>query len=145
MRYQTVSYVVLRFRSECHARLQALWYDAHYQEAEHQRGRPLGPVHKYRVRKRHPLPSTISDGQHRAHCFHETTKHILRHWYGLDPYPNPAAKRRLATISGLTPTQVLLRIIFGSNKICSIVLFLAFIKCSLTSENAYQSCIESSL
>ena len=53
-----------RFPSDCHARLQTLWYEAHYEEAERQRGRPLDPVLKYRVRKRHPLPATISDGQH---------------------------------------------------------------------------------
>lgn len=95
-----------RFPSACHARLQTLWYEAHYQEAEHQRGRALDPVLKYRVRKRHPLPATISDGQRAAHCFHETTKRILRHWYRVDPYPNPPAKNRIASLSGLTATQV---------------------------------------
>ena len=102
------AYGICRFGTECQTRLQTLWYEAHYQEAERQRGRPLGAVHKYRVRKRHPLPATISDDQQpcRTHCFHETTRHILRHWYRADPYPNPASKCRLASLSGLTPTQV---------------------------------------
>jgi len=112
-----------RFRSDSHARLQALWYEARYQEAERQRGRPLGPVHKYRVRKRHPAPATISDGQQRTHCFHETTKHILRHWYGVDPYPSPASKHRLASLSGLSPTQVFSRVRFLLSKIFFGVVF----------------------
>jgi len=99
--------VYCRFCVESHTRLQTLWFEAHYQEAAQQQGRPLGPVNKYRVRKRHPAPSTISDGRQRTHCFLESTRHILRHWYRADPYPNPASKCRLASLSGLTPTQVL--------------------------------------
>ncbi|MPC50153.1 Homeobox protein SIX6 [Portunus trituberculatus] len=38
-----------RFSKPSHARLQALWLEAHYQEAERLRGRPLGPVDKYRA------------------------------------------------------------------------------------------------
>ncbi|KAK5609739.1 Homeobox protein six6 [Crenichthys baileyi] len=95
-----------KFTKESHTKLQALWLEAHYQEAEKLRGRPLGPVDKYRVRKKFPLPRTIWDGEQKTHCFKERTRHLLREWYLQDPYPNPSKKRELAQATGLTPTQV---------------------------------------
>ncbi|RXM92500.1 Homeobox protein SIX6 [Acipenser ruthenus] len=58
-----------RFTRDSHGKLQALWLDAHYREAERLRGRPLGPVEKYRIRKKFPLPHTIWDGEQKTHCF----------------------------------------------------------------------------
>ena len=52
-----------------HALLQQLWLRAHYMEAERQRGRPLGAVGKYRVRRKFPLPHTIWDGEETSYCF----------------------------------------------------------------------------
>lgn len=49
--------------------LQQLWLRAHYTEAERQRGRPLGAVGKYRVRRKFPLPYTIWDGEETSYCF----------------------------------------------------------------------------
>ncbi|KAF4111586.1 hypothetical protein G5714_008617 [Onychostoma macrolepis] len=124
-----------RFTRESHAKLQDLWLDAHYREAERLRGRPLGPVEKYRIRKKFPLPRTIWDGEQKTHCFkaecelkqkvdykvvcvpvHFTkvemqemkraNRSLLREWYLQDPYPNPSRKRHLAQATGLTPTQV---------------------------------------
>ncbi|XP_078462526.1 homeobox protein SIX6-like isoform X1 [Lampetra planeri] len=95
-----------RFAKASHAKLQAMWLEARYQEAERLRGRPLGPVDKYRVRKKFPLPKTIWDGEQKSHCFKERTRSLLREWYLQDPYPNPAKKRELAQATGLTPTQV---------------------------------------
>lgn len=42
---------------------------AHYNEAEKLRGRPLGAVGKYRVRRKFPLPRTIWDGEETSYCF----------------------------------------------------------------------------
>ncbi|CAG2104360.1 unnamed protein product [Medioppia subpectinata] len=95
-----------RFTKGSHSKLQHMWLEAHYQEAEKLRGRPLGPVDKYRVRKKYPLPRTIWDGEQKTHCFKERTRSLLREWYLQDPYPNPTKKRELATATGLTPTQV---------------------------------------
>jgi homeobox protein SIX3/6 len=95
-----------KFGKNSHAKLQAMWLEAHYQEAEKLRGRPLGPVDKYRVRKKFPLPRTIWDGEQKTHCFKERTRSLLREWYLQDPYPNPTKKRELAQATGLTPTQV---------------------------------------
>ncbi|CAL8078939.1 unnamed protein product [Calicophoron daubneyi] len=94
------------FPKSSHVKLQALWLEAHYQEAEKLRGRPLGPVDKYRVRKKFPMPRTIWDGEQKTHCFKERTRGLLREWYLQDPYPSPAKKRELANATGLTPTQV---------------------------------------
>lgn len=95
-----------KFTKDSHSKLQALWLESHYREAEKLRGRPLGPVDKYRVRKKFPLPKTIWDGEQKTHCFKERTRHLLREWYLQDPYPNPSKKRELAQATGLTPTQV---------------------------------------
>ncbi|CAO1421859.1 unnamed protein product [Diamesa hyperborea] len=95
-----------KFTKTSHGKLQAMWLEAHYLEAEKLRGRPLGPVDKYRVRKKFPLPRTIWDGEQKTHCFKERTRSLLREWYLQDPYPNPTKKRELASATGLTPTQV---------------------------------------
>ena len=94
-----------KFSKGSHSKLQHMWLEAHYQEAEKLRGRPLGPVDKYRVRKKYPLPKTIWDGEQKTHCFKERTRSLLREWYLQDPYPNPTKKRELAQATGLTPTQ----------------------------------------
>lgn len=38
--------------------------------------RPLGPVDKYRVRKKYPMPRTIWDGEQKTHCFKERTRFV---------------------------------------------------------------------
>ena len=95
-----------RFSRDSHSKLQMMWLEAHYVEAERMRGRSLGPVDKYRVRKKFPLPRTIWDVEQKTHCFKERTRTLLREFYLQDPYPNPTKKRELAQATGLTPTQV---------------------------------------
>lgn len=76
-----------RFTRESHAKLQDLWLHAHYREAERMRGRPLGPVEKYRIRKKFPLPRTIWDGEQKTHCFKVNTKNTSFHYqlgYGIN-------------------------------------------------------------
>uniref|UniRef100_A0A182XKP2 Homeobox domain-containing protein n=1 Tax=Anopheles quadriannulatus TaxID=34691 RepID=A0A182XKP2_ANOQN len=79
---------------------------AHYVEAEKLRGRPLGAVGKYRVRRKFPLPRTIWDGEETSYCFKEKSRSVLRDWYTHNPYPSPREKRELAEATGLTTTQV---------------------------------------
>lgn len=57
------------FSPRSHPLLQQLWLRAHYIEAEGQRGRPLGAVGKYRIRRKFPLPHTIWDGEETSYCF----------------------------------------------------------------------------
>ncbi|XP_056468363.1 SIX homeobox 9 [Gadus chalcogrammus] len=94
------------FSPHCHAPLQQLWLRAHYAEAERQRGRPLGAVGKYRIRRKFPLPATIWDGEQTSYCFKEKSRHVLREWYHYKAYPSTREKRELATATGLTVTQV---------------------------------------
>ncbi|XP_076357827.1 homeobox protein SIX6-like [Tachypleus tridentatus] len=95
-----------RFSRKSHAKLQNLWVQAHYLEAEKKRGKYLGPVDKYRVRKKFPFPPTIWDGEQKTHCFKECARNLLREWYIKDPYPNPDKKRYLAQATSLTTIQV---------------------------------------
>jgi len=94
------------FSPHNHAKLQSLWLRAHYVEAEKLRGRPLGAVGKYRVRRKYPLPRTIWDGEETSYCFKERSRTALRDWYNHNPYPSPREKRELAEVTGLTTIQV---------------------------------------
>ncbi|KAL3315493.1 Homeobox protein six2 [Cichlidogyrus casuarinus] len=94
------------FDSRNHLRLQDLWLRAHYSEAEQVRGRQLGAVGKYRVRKKYPLPRTIWDGEETSYCFKEKSRLLLKLCYAQNPYPAPAEKRKLAQQTGLSQTQV---------------------------------------
>eukprot|EP00800_Vazella_pourtalesii_P011397 TRINITY_DN2744_c0_g1_i1.p1 TRINITY_DN2744_c0_g1~~TRINITY_DN2744_c0_g1_i1.p1 ORF type:complete len:201 (+),score=30.30 TRINITY_DN2744_c0_g1_i1:88-690(+) len=94
------------FSAIAHPKMQALWLQARYIEAERIRGRPLGAVGKYRVRRKFPLPRTIWDGEETSYCFKEKSRGLLRDWYLKNPYPSPREKRELADLTGLTTTQV---------------------------------------
>lgn len=94
------------FSPQSHPLLQQLWQRAHYTEAERQRGRPLGAVGKYRVRRKFPLPHTIWDGEETSYCFKEKSRSTLRQWYHHKPYPSTSEKQELAAATGLTTVQV---------------------------------------
>ncbi|XP_076264912.1 homeobox protein SIX6-like [Rhynchophorus ferrugineus] len=94
------------FHPRWHAELQALWFKSHYKEAEKVRGRPLGAVDKYRLRKKYPLPKTIWDGEETVYCFKERSRNALKECYARNRYPTPDEKRTLAKRTGLTLTQV---------------------------------------
>lgn len=94
------------FSTTNHSFLQDLWYKARYTEAEKARGRPLGAVDKYRIRRKYPLPRTIWDGEETVYCFKERSRNALKDLYNQNRYPSPAEKRNLAKITGLSLTQV---------------------------------------
>uniref|UniRef100_A0AAG5DP66 Homeobox domain-containing protein n=1 Tax=Anopheles atroparvus TaxID=41427 RepID=A0AAG5DP66_ANOAO len=94
------------FAPKYHSDLQALWFKAHYREAEKVRGRPLGAVDKYRLRKKYPLPKTIWDGEETVYCFKEKSRNALKDCYTRNRYPTPDEKKTLAKKTGLTLTQV---------------------------------------
>ena len=95
-----------QFSPHNHGKMQSLWLKGHYSEAEKLRGRPLGAVGKYRIRRKFPLPRTIWDGEETSYCFKEKSRMVLRDWYTHNPYPSPRDKRELAEATGLTTTQV---------------------------------------
>ncbi|CAF0973753.1 unnamed protein product [Rotaria sp. Silwood1] len=94
------------FDSHHHSELQQLWYKAHYMEAQKIRGRPLGAVDKYRIRRKYPLPKSIWDGEETIYCFKEKSRQALKECYKQNRYPTPNEKRLLAKKTGLTLTQV---------------------------------------
>lgn len=95
-----------RFDTNNHGTLQTLWYQAHYDEAQAVRGRPLGAVDKYRLRRKFPLPKTIWDGEETVYCFKEKSRQALKDSYKKKRYPTPEEKRDLAKKTGLSLTQV---------------------------------------
>nr|NP_001072005.1 transcription factor protein [Ciona intestinalis]BAE06689.1 transcription factor protein [Ciona intestinalis] len=94
------------FSPSNHKLLQNLWYSAHYAEAEKARGRPLGAVDKYRIRRKFSLPRTIWDGEEMVYCFKEKSRLALKECYKKNKYPTPDDKRHLAEDTGLSILQV---------------------------------------
>ncbi|XP_066930483.1 homeobox protein six1-like [Clytia hemisphaerica] len=94
------------FDPDLHPVMQQMWHDAHYLEAEKIRGRPLGAVEKYRIRRKYPLPRTIWDGEETVYCFKEKSRQVLKDWYDKNKYPTPQDKRILAKRTELTLVQV---------------------------------------
>lgn len=95
-----------KFEQDYHLELQRFWWESHYQESERVRGRSLGAVDKYRIRKKHPLPKGIWDGEEMVYCFKERSRNTLKLCYQRNRYPTPDEKRALAKKTGLTLTQV---------------------------------------
>ncbi|XP_057324013.1 homeobox protein SIX2-like isoform X1 [Microplitis mediator] len=94
------------FSPRRHPELQQMWFKSHYSEAEKIRGRALGAVDKYRLRKKYPLPKTIWDGEETVYCFKERSRNALKECYTRNRYPTPDEKKSLAKKTGLTLTQV---------------------------------------
>ncbi|KAF6736842.1 Homeobox protein SIX4 [Oryzias melastigma] len=94
------------FHPSNHGFLQDLYLKARYKEAERSRGRSLGAVDKYRLRKKFPLPKTIWDGEETVYCFKEKSRNALKECYKSNRYPTPDEKKNLAKVTGLSLTQV---------------------------------------
>uniref|UniRef100_A0AAY4E8A9 Homeobox domain-containing protein n=1 Tax=Denticeps clupeoides TaxID=299321 RepID=A0AAY4E8A9_9TELE len=94
------------FHPSNHGFLQNLYLQARYKEAERSRGRSLGAVDKYRLRKKFPLPKTIWDGEETVYCFKEKSRNALIECYKGNKYPTPDEKKSLAKATGLSLTQV---------------------------------------
>ncbi|GFY59664.1 homeobox protein SIX4 [Trichonephila inaurata madagascariensis] len=94
------------FDQQYHNDLQQMWYKAHYREAEKIRGRPLGSVDKYRLRRKFPLPKTIWDGEKTFYRMKEKSRRALEECYKRDRYPTAEEKLGMAKETGLTLTQV---------------------------------------
>lgn len=94
------------FAEKYHRSLQELFYKAHYYEQELIKGRKLGAVDKYRIRKKHPLPKGIWDGEDRVYCFKTKSRDLLKAAYLSNRYPTPEEKKDLSEKTGLNLTQV---------------------------------------
>lgn len=97
-----------QFSVKNHKELQNYWYEAHYRELARTRGRQLGAVDKYRIRKKFPLPQTIWDGEEYVYCFKEKSRNALKESYKTNMYPSPEEKKKLSQQTGLTWIQGLM-------------------------------------
>lgn len=94
------------FHPSNHGFLQDLYLKARYKEAERSRGRSLGAVDKYRLRKKFPLPKTIWDGEETVYLLKEKSRNALKECYKSNRYPSPDEKKNLARVTGLSLKQV---------------------------------------
>lgn len=80
--------IELNFVSICNLSISCLTYPLSLFElcrkAEKARGRKLGAVDKYRIRRKFPLPKTIWDGEDTVYCFKERSRHALKECYKLN-------------------------------------------------------------
>lgn len=90
-----------------HEQFQEIWLQTIYQQASKQRrGKVLNAVDRYRLRKRHPYPATIWNGDVARHLFKESSRSTLHEFYEKNPYPTPDEKRQLARDAKLSYSQV---------------------------------------
>ncbi|CAJ0557849.1 unnamed protein product, partial [Mesorhabditis spiculigera] len=94
------------FHEKNYKDLQDIWYMAHYQENENKRQKVLGAVEKYRLRRKHPPPRSIWDGQETIYSFKENSRKFLRQFYKQNPYPNLEQKREISRATELELVQI---------------------------------------
>ncbi|VDN07006.1 unnamed protein product [Thelazia callipaeda] len=117
------------FEQKFYSELQDLWYKARYAENEEKRHKELGAVEKYRLRKKHPPPRSIWDGQETIYSFKENARNeinfylismqklvdtilfqILRQFYKRNKYPTLEDKKEIARVTDLKVVQVSFKI-----------------------------------
>uniref|UniRef100_F1LFK7 Homeobox protein SIX4 n=1 Tax=Ascaris suum TaxID=6253 RepID=F1LFK7_ASCSU len=94
------------FEQKYFEELQDLWYKARYAENEQRRQKELGAVEKYRLRKKHPPPRSIWDGQETIYSFKENARKVLRQFYKRNKYPTLEDKKEIARITDLQIIQI---------------------------------------
>uniref|UniRef100_A0A914EC57 Homeobox domain-containing protein n=1 Tax=Acrobeloides nanus TaxID=290746 RepID=A0A914EC57_9BILA len=95
-----------RFDEKYFEELKLLWYEARYAEDQQRKKKELGPVDKYRLRKKHPPPRSIWDGQEVIYSFKENSRMTLRSFYKRNKYPSPEEKREILRQTGLKIQQI---------------------------------------
>jgi len=104
------------FERDHHSELQKLWYEARYQDEQVRLDkerkskklphRTMGPVDKYRIRKKYQLPATIWDGMPIKKGYRESSRDLMRKFYERNNYPTLEERRLIAEQSGLNIEQV---------------------------------------
>ncbi|KAL3074778.1 hypothetical protein niasHS_014223 [Heterodera schachtii] len=94
-----------KFPRKIHPKLQKIWWDVHFLEAEQTLGKSrLSPLEEYKVRKKHPLPPTIRDGKQKNGLFKDNTMTLLNEQYAESRYFY-AGRWEIAEATGLSETQ----------------------------------------
>lgn len=100
---ETFSYLIIKRN---HLELQELYQRARYSEAGKVRGRKLGAVDKYRIRRKYSLPRTIWDGESTSYTFKDKDRKVLIEAYQSNQYPNADTKKGLQLATGLDKKQI---------------------------------------
>uniref|UniRef100_A0AC34RC03 Homeobox domain-containing protein n=1 Tax=Panagrolaimus sp. JU765 TaxID=591449 RepID=A0AC34RC03_9BILA len=95
-----------KFDEKYFEELRRLWYETKYAEDQRRKNKLLGPVEKYRIRKKFPPPTSIWDGDEVVYSFREKDRAVLKKCYNQNKYPNPAEKRAIAEKTGLKIVQI---------------------------------------
>ena len=81
--------------------LRDLWLESVYSSHILKTGRSLTPMIRYRLRKRHPYPRTIWNGENTSYNVKQSSRDYLTSYYTLNPYPTAAERRILARDTGM--------------------------------------------
>ncbi|XP_036363388.1 uncharacterized protein LOC118765430 [Octopus sinensis] len=88
----------------------SLWDKAHYKLKEKEKGFPLTPLLRFRVRKKYPPPKSICpSGKRPSSNLPEHARQTLKQWFNKHadyPYPDEHEKKQLVEQSGLILSQV---------------------------------------
>ncbi|KAL3087818.1 hypothetical protein niasHT_029582 [Heterodera trifolii] len=93
-----------KFPRQIHPKLQKIWWDVHFLEAEQTLGAsPLTPIQKYKVREKHPLPATIWE---KNGVFKENEMILINEYFTRTQYIAVSQKLLLALVTGLSMTLI---------------------------------------
>ena len=81
--------------------LRDLWLESVYSSHILKTGRSLTPMIRYRLRKRHPYPRTIWNGENTSYNVKQSSRDYLTSYYTLNPYPTAAERRIIARDTGM--------------------------------------------
>ncbi|KAE9416364.1 hypothetical protein Angca_007472, partial [Angiostrongylus cantonensis] len=115
-----------RFDERYYKELQEIWYKARYKENESKRGKELGAVEKYRLRRKYPPPRSIWDGQETIYSFKENSRKVsylknsirvfflfikvqfqyLKQFYKQNQYPTLDQKKEISRATDLEIVQI---------------------------------------
>ena len=78
-----------------------LWWDSVYQNHLNKTQKKLTPMIRYRLRKRHPLPKTIWNGEQTSYNLKQSARDYLVNYYEKNQYPTATERRIIARDTGM--------------------------------------------
>ena len=78
-----------------------LWWDSVYQNHMFKTQKKLTPMIRYRLRKRHPLPKTIWNGEQTSYNLKQSARDYLIRYYEQNQYPTATERRIIARDTGM--------------------------------------------
>eukprot|EP00116_Pleurobrachia_bachei_P006326 sb/3466588/ len=89
------------FPRDCQAELRDLWWESVYNNhMVKTSSTKLSSMQKYRLRKRHPLPRTIWDGEATSYNLRVSSREYLLTYYEKNPFPTADERRTIARETG---------------------------------------------